>query len=41
MGDIGPNKKEIELEPFPEHAPAEPSAPTPAPAPVQPEKVPA
>ena len=44
MGDIGPNKKEIELEPFPATEPAkEPAVPSPAPvtpAPV-PEEVPA
>ena len=46
MGNIGEEPvKEVEFEPFPEHAPAEPSrpspAPAPAPAPKEPEKVPA
>lgn len=45
MGDIGPGKKEIELEPFPESEPVkEPSAPTPskepAPEPATPQKEP-
>jgi len=43
-GDIGPGKKEVEFEPFPETEPVkEPAAPTPAPQPVEPaepEKVP-
>lgn len=44
MGDIGPVKKEIILEPFPEHAPSEPTTVPSTPVPVpdrEPEKVPA
>lgn len=34
MGFIGEDPKEVEFEPFPEHAPAEPDrTPAPAPAP--------
>lgn len=40
MGNIGADPREIELEPFPESAPAEPDR-TPAPQPAEPEKVPA
>jgi len=43
MGDIGKPVRHIELEPFPEHAPAEPATPSiPAPRPEHaPEEVPA
>ena len=49
MGDIGPNPKEVEFEPFPQTEPVkEPSRRehpererTPQPAPAEPEKVPA
>lgn len=41
MGDIGPARRKIDLEPMPESAPIEePSTPTPAPE-RTPEKVPA
>lgn len=40
MGNIGPVKREIILEPFPESAPVEPSLPN-VPVPSEPEKVPA